>query len=355
MYMVVSCDGGGIRGVLTARLLEHLENDSPFLSGVDLFAGTSTGGILALGLAKGLRPSKLVHLYRAFGEKIFAKRDLLDKISNLDELWRADNDHKGLREALESVFDPEETLGDLPKKVLIPAFDLDNQDEESKASATRAYRTRFWKPKFMHNFESPGNDKSVKVVDAALRTSSAPTYFPSYQGYVDGGVVDNNPSMSALAKAVKEGAWLGRQKSLICDVLCFLSTLDDEKAAELVARIRKIIGQEIRLLSLGTGFNPHYISGQEHDFGYKQWVLGTDGVERGALLDMLFDGMIGPPDYMCRQLLNGNYVRLNPNLTEVIGLDAIDRIDELIALADGMDLSKTVDWLQSGMDERLET
>jgi hypothetical protein len=69
---------------------------------------------------------------------------------------------------------------------------------------------------------------------------------------------------------------------------------------------------------------------------------------------MLFDGMIGPPDYMCSQLLNGNYVRLNPNLDEVIGLDAVDRVDELVAIADGMDLSKTVDWLRSALDERLE-
>jgi patatin-like phospholipase/acyl hydrolase len=54
-YRILSLDGGGIRGVLTASLLERLEEKQPgFLTMVDLFAGTSTGGILALALASGM-------------------------------------------------------------------------------------------------------------------------------------------------------------------------------------------------------------------------------------------------------------------------------------------------------------
>ena len=62
---------------------------------------------------------------------------------------------------------------------------------------------RHWKPKFFHNLERGGSkDGGELVVDVALRTSAAPTYFPSYQGYVDGGVVANNPTMAALAQAL---------------------------------------------------------------------------------------------------------------------------------------------------------
>lgn len=340
MYFILSLDGGGIRGILTARVLERLEDAVPFLSQVELFAGTSTGGILALALAKGLAPTQIVELYKTFGKKIFGKRDWLDAISPLDELLRADFDHDGLKAALHSVFDEDETLGDLPKHVIIPTFDLDNQDEISKSSATRVYKARFWKPKFMHNFDGVGNDKAVPVISAALRTSSAPTYFPSFEGYVDGGVVDNNPAMSALAKAVKQGAWAGGDASLLRRIKSYLGTLDSPQSKDFVTEIDLQFSQQAKLLSVGTGFNPHYIEGKEHDYGYRQWLT------KNRLLNMLFDGMIGPPDYMARQFLNGNYKRINPVLQEVIDLDEYDKIDDLLEVADELCLDKEIAWLE---------
>lgn len=74
-FNILSLDGGGIRGVLTAALLKHLEDQSPFLDKIHLFAGTSTGGILALGLAKGLTPAQLIKLYQDNGDKIFVHRE----------------------------------------------------------------------------------------------------------------------------------------------------------------------------------------------------------------------------------------------------------------------------------------
>lgn len=50
-YRILSIDGGGFRGLFTARLLERLEWEVPgFLERFDLVAGTSTGAILALGV-----------------------------------------------------------------------------------------------------------------------------------------------------------------------------------------------------------------------------------------------------------------------------------------------------------------
>jgi len=340
MYLILSLDGGGIRGILTARILERLEAEVPFLHKVRLFAGTSTGGILALALAKGFSPTEIVKLYEKFGEQIFGKRDWIDKITHLDELTRADFSHEGLRAALDTVFGQLETLGDLPKNVVIPTFDLDNQDEISKSAATRAYKARYWKPKFMHNFDGVGNDKAVRVISAALRTSSAPTYFPSFEGYVDGGVVDNNPAMSALAKAVKHGAWIGRDASLLRRLKSYMLTLDTYQAKDFVTEIDLQFDGQAKLLSVGTGFNPHYIEGKEHDYGYRQWLTGN------RLLNMLFDGMIGPPDYMARQFLDRNYRRINPVLHEVIDLADYERIPELLEVADNLNLDKEIGWLQ---------
>ena len=63
MVFILSLDGGGIRGVLTAELLRRLDDALPFMDHVDVIAGTSSGGIPALGLADGLRPEQALNLY----------------------------------------------------------------------------------------------------------------------------------------------------------------------------------------------------------------------------------------------------------------------------------------------------
>ena len=78
-------------------------------------------------------------------------------------------------------------LGDLGKNVLVPAFDLDNESKDK----TR----RCWKPKFFHNFKGRDSDRDVSAYKVALYTSAAPTYFPSVDGYIDGGVVCLHPAI----------------------------------------------------------------------------------------------------------------------------------------------------------------
>ena len=65
---IVSCDGGGIRGIVTTLLLQDIQTKVPnFLDRVDIFAGTSTGAIIALGLARGVPIHTLVNLYQSPG------------------------------------------------------------------------------------------------------------------------------------------------------------------------------------------------------------------------------------------------------------------------------------------------
>ena len=84
-YHILTFDGGGIRGVYTAVLLRRLSQQVPgFLDRAQLLAGTSTGGILALAIAKGLTADELVKLYQDNGKQIFA-RSLFREIGDLGE------------------------------------------------------------------------------------------------------------------------------------------------------------------------------------------------------------------------------------------------------------------------------
>lgn len=297
-YHILSMDGGGIRGILTARILERLDAAVPgFLSKVDLFAGTSTGGILTGGLAFGYNPTQLRQLYEECANAVFAD-SLLDNIKDLGNLIGAQYSVEPLKEALTRHF-ADTTLGELPKKVLISAFDLDN---EAVPPAVRS-----WKMKFFHNYPGPESDGGELLVDTVLRTSVAPTYFPIYQGYIDGGVAAGNPATCALAQALHNSTG-GQQLN------------------------------NIVLLSLGTGINPHYLESQDGDWGLANWAL--------HLVDIMLEGSNGVADYQCRQLLGDNYQRVNPILPIPIEMDKIRYIPELLQVADQIDLSATIAWIQ---------
>ncbi len=304
-YRILSLDGGGIRGVFTTALLSRLEAAAPFLGAVDLIAGTSTGGIIALGLAAGLRPEELTALYLRVGPRLFPawRRGPLGFLLKLVSApYRA----TGLERELNDCFGGRglRTLGDLPRRVLVPTFDLDSGDGPA-ATTGRAH----WKPKFFHNFPGPGSDAAERIVDVALRTSAAPTYFPSYQGFVDGGVIANNPAMAALAQALHRDT--GGQRL-----------------------------EDVRVLSVGTGERPRAIRGARHDWGYVQWA--------GPLAQLITEGPMDTAVYECRQLLGERFHRLDSPLERDVGLDDAAAAPDLIALAQGVKapFDEAVAWVQ---------
>lgn len=297
-YHILALDGGGIRGLITAMMLERLELACPgFLDQIDLFAGTSTGGLLALGLAAGKTPHEARKLYEYYGEKVFADT-VLDEVRDIGTLLGADYSIQPLREALNLEF-PGLKLGDLPKKVLVSAFDLDRQQRSPG-------ETRHWKPKFFHNFPGDDSDEEQSVVDVGLYTSAAPTYFPIVDGYIDGGVVAGNPSMCALAQALHPQT--GGQRL-----------------------------EDIVLLSMGTGFNPRYLESLDGDWGLVQWAP--------HILNLMFEGSAGLADYQCSQLLGSRYLRVNPILPYPIGMDRIDHIPVMRRLAMQAPLSEAANWI----------
>lgn len=303
-YRVLSLDGGGIRGLVTTILLQRivatpgLQN---FLERIDLVSGTSTGGLLALGIAHQLDLQTIRCMYIEKGPKIFDD-SWLDDLVDLGKLRGADYDIKPLRREVEKLFG-DTKLGDLDKRVLITAFDLDNKHQEAQK--------RTWKPKLFHNFPSSPNDSEQLASDVALYTSAAPTFFPSVDGYIDGGVYAGNPSMCAVAQT--QDARYQPTPPL----------------------------NEVALLSLGTGTNLEYISGKSHDWGYAQWVK--------PLIKLMLDGTAGIADYQCSQLLGSNYHRLAPvfPVGVAVATDDVRRLSFLIEFAEGLPIANTIAWIRS--------
>lgn len=299
IFHILSLDGGGIRGLLTAILLERLEAARPgMLAKVDLFAGSSTGGILALGLAAGRTPSQARALYEQRGREVFAD-SRWDNWRDLGHAVRAQYSNAPLKKVLTHEFG-DMTLGDLPRRVVIAAFDLENDP-------SNPLPLRTWKAKFFHNFPGRDSDAHERVVDVAMRTSAAPSYFPIYQGYIDGGVVAGNPSMTALAQALEPNT--GGQ----------------------------VLGN-VSVLSVGTGRNARYVPAQASDWGWVQWAP--------HIIDLVLDGTSGVADYECRQLLGPRYHRLNPFLPERIDLDDVAKIPRLREIAERVMLEPALDWLR---------
>jgi patatin-like phospholipase/acyl hydrolase len=302
VYRILSIDGGGIRGVLTTTLLQRL-NDTPGLAGwlekTDLFAGSSTGGILALALAAGLPVSKVHTLYKTRGKVIFSD-SWWDNVVDIGGVCGADYDIRNLRTELRRVLGPA-TLGELPKRVVVTAFDLDNEDKDPAK--------RSWKPKVFHNF--PNGDVTVPAYKAGTYTSAAPTYFSTEDGYIDGSVFATNPSMCALAQT------------------------QDDRIGEYIEL------DDVIMLSVGTGIKLTYIPGKSLDWGYARWAK--------PIVSILMEGVSSVADYQAKQMLHGRYTRLAPAFEPGvdIGLDAVDKIPYLEEFASKVDISQTAEWIKS--------
>lgn len=290
MYKVLSIDGGGIRGLIPVRILERLEVHHPgIVQEFDLFAGSSTGAVLAGGFAFGLKARYMRQMYQSFGSEVFSDT-LWDDILDLKYILGADYKIENLQSLLERVIG-DTKLGQLSKKVLIATYDLKDDTRDPPR----------WKPKFFHNFPDSKGDEGERLVDVVIRSAAAPVYFPVYQGYVDGGVAAINPSTCALAQAFHEG---------------FL---------------------DVRLLSMGTGTNPRCLDVQDGNWGIAKWGLN--------LVNMFMDGGGEVADYQCRQILRDQYYRLQPLLRETIALDDWRATDKLIAIADSINLEPLLNWI----------
>ena len=189
---ILALDGGGIKGLFSAAVLAKVEEklDCSIVDHFDLITGTSTGGIIALGLGLGMRPRELVQFYVTAGPRIFSNR--------MGWRWwqqwvRRKYPQSPLRSALtDTATFGDKILGDSAKRLVIPAYDVG-------LDQVRVFKTPHH-PRLKTDWQIP----AWKV---ALATSAAPTYFQACQHIentrlVDGGVWANNPTALGIAEAV---------------------------------------------------------------------------------------------------------------------------------------------------------
>lgn len=293
---VLTIDGGGMRGLLPALILAEIERrcGRPISAMVDLIAGTSTGGLLALGLTLDdvhgqpkFSAASLCDMYRREGGRIFRKKNGLATLFGvLDEGFRSD----GLEAVLGEYFG-DARLGDALCPVLVPAFDL-------------VRRKPFYFSSRLGRYDS-SEDFLCRVVGRA--TSAAPTFFePSGEldgfALIDGGVLCNNPAALGYAEALN--MLRGREAVLASVKPRGLSVVD-------VAPVQG--DTEVVLLSMGTGeVQRSYSLEESRGWGMAGWAR--------PLVDVFMSSGGQSVDYQMQHILppssdgRRNYLRINPML-----------------------------------------
>lgn len=264
VYHVLALSGGGYRGLYSAAILRQLEEalGAPLARHFDLICGTSAGGLLALGLADELPAASLQALFEENGTKIFDSRTGLRKLVGF---WtRAKHSADGLTQVLQSTFG-DTTIGDLKHRVLIPAVNYSTG------------KGQFFKTPHHPSFEL---DHRLTLVDAALATSAAPTYFPIARNprgtFVDGGLVGNAPGLFGLH-----------------EIRTFFPSGEHAK---------------VRVLSIGTMTNGATMpGGASLDRGISQWG--------DSLFSLVISAQESSVDYMLRHILKQDYMSLDEKPT----------------------------------------
>lgn len=232
-FRILSIDGGGIRGVFPAAYLAELEKR--FLGGesianhFDMVAGTSTGGIIALALGKGMTAQQALEIYTERGARIFPTNTGIRRFTCwARSFFKPKHDQEVLKAELEAEFG-DTLFGRSICRCVIPSFD-----------------GQFGEPIIYKTPHHPDYklDQHKSMVDIALHTSAAPTIFPAVKDdglvMIDGGIWANNPIMNALVDAMA----------------CF-----------------DVPRENIRILSIGTGEGTFSLSEAAQTGGKKDWAI----------------------------------------------------------------------------------
>jgi patatin-like phospholipase/acyl hydrolase len=251
-YRILSLDGGGIRGIYAATILADIEAEitggEPIADYFDAIAGTSTGGIIAIGLGLKKSAATIDRLYAEDGKRVFPEFwSRHPHLKFFRQLFRALHDHRVLEALLYNTFQAAR-LGDSTTRLVIPAF--------------LGPKTQIAVLKTDHHPDFQ-KDYLMAAWEAARATSAAPAFFSGHAGddyvFLDGGVWANNPIMAVVIDA--------------------LSAYD-------IAR------EQIEIFSIGTGNMPYEISKFAVRGGLFQWkeiikgamFLTTDNAQAQATL-----------------------------------------------------------------------
>ena len=302
MRRILTIDGGGVRGIVPATLLAALEaaTGRPARDAFDFVGGTSTGAVIAAGVAAGIPASRLVTLYADRSGEVFRRTPVLSTLRRIVRGTVYDTSvlNALIREELGAASDWR--LNDAPVDLLITAKRL--------TDGMPWYFVR-------DNAVNSCRAGSVRLSDAVTASAAAPTYFDPWPidgigELIDGGIgVAGNPVYQACVEA-------------------FHYTDAYEPADTLV-------------VSLGTGKllrrqRPTWL------WSWLGWLLS----------ELLRSPAEQQTELVHRHWPESRFYRLDLELPDEIGLDAVDRVGELRAL--GERLAAAVDWpgILDGTDAR---
>jgi patatin-like phospholipase/acyl hydrolase len=273
-YCVLSIDGGGVRGIIPARLLKEIEvrtgKQIPDL--FDLALGTSTGGLIAIASACDFNSDDMIDLYQNSSAKIFPY-SAMRAISTLGGLEGPKYDREALDTLLEEYFG-DKLLSEANFPICVTSYNLDTAGPE------------IWSSQDVKK----GLSADAKLKDLAGATSAAPTYFAPKEFQdcngvvhhaIDGGMFLNNPQILAIGEILKHNPEISRE--------------------------------DILVISIGTG-NVELKWDVEalKDAGILGWVKG------GRIIDVMMDGNTDFSD-LTAAIVYQNYHRLQINLPKELG------------------------------------
>jgi len=312
-FRILCLDGGGVRGLLSALILsnieEHLNNidgsSIPLGKRFDFISGTSTGGLISLALATGRTAKEIVNFYETWIPLIFSKQK---RRGYFRSAFTSKYSSSVLKNALDDFFE-DSTLKDVTTDVCIPSVALDSG------------KPKLYKSGYLNCNQGRLDEK---LVDIALSTSAAPSFFPAHSSkyssnLIDGGICANNPTMVALTDACQF-----ERPSL--------------RGNFPPNSIIGISQDKIRLLSIGTGVQ----CAMPYNYTALRSIVPKGLAESG----WLFWGSVFPfmqismesqsilVHHQAKFILGNSYYRIDPQLNFPIALDDASQITKLYNLAD---------------------
>ena len=283
--LILALDGGGIRGIVACVILERLMKRYPsLLSRVKFIAGTSNGSMIAMALACGYSIQTIRKMMELTCRYVFSEQQ--SRYSLYTAKWSNQFLHLFCREVWKDV-----KMKDANVPCLVPSLLLDNKDPTRRCIQTMTYNSLI--------------DKEELVSDVVMRSCAAPTYFPSWQGHVDGGFWSQSPADLALTHLV------GKDATSLASV---------------------------KVLSISTGYQPHYVEAEEHNYGTFQWL--------NQMIPTFWHGMTQKSSLICDNLIGDRYHRVDPCLDKNYPLDAAEMVPELVKFATEIDLAETFAWIE---------
>jgi uncharacterized protein len=308
-FKILALDGGGIRGVVAARILQEVEQQirnqgkGEFLHEYfDLIAGTSTGSILTGGIAVGNTSDQLIKMYQNRGKDIFptARKERYKNFpsfikSILDVFSESRYSHDGIISVLKDAY-KSTRIKDIEKPIIL----------------ILAYDTLYRNTTFFTNCHPDLGDRwydDCYLWEICTASASAPTFFPPYKlepvdkekfgdwefPHIDGGVSANNPSLAALSLVMR------------------VSQSSVDPIIKQKYKLNNLRLEDISILSIGTGQ-----TGEPYQYKQISNWRGLDWVKNLTNIFMEPTSEIGST--ICRQIMGGyeskRYLRLQFDLNE---------------------------------------